>query len=513
VLDSKSNYERYLLQLPKTVPIERFDVLVSFLAMLDFFLLIIAVVSLLLMFAALCTTLPSNALRWGACSRKFLWSGWLIGFLPPFLAALIFPFRTLVDWDGVLHDVCAQSIRSTFAMPGSSLPMQLEALAQEQLLDPSLHNLHKNIPGFCADKGETWHEAFYGAATQCLWQGDQICRDRICVGDNPLIPLAGQDLTTCLQNCIQYAFSQSSSPEAFRATYMSVLTPCLEAGGPPPASIKLTPPPMSKDVGPADVASLYDFTARLQQAVVQETSASGTVLSMQAEYVVGMLIGTVFGKHMLPAAFSLLGGLTEALTNVKAVFPGSQASGWVIILTTWEAVPMAAALLAICNQMIGDVLLSIAGLLAVFFLSLGMLTGKRFLRTASGERQKVYGLVWGEYILRAVLAGGIAACMITWVLSHDKWGIKEYIRDDILTVEVIVLMIIDCKAKQILTATAGTDAATSAFVQSEIWRETMTEEDLKKHTSVLNDMDRLFSAKRGAGAGSAEQLDSSNATG
>ena len=94
--------------------------------------------------------------------------------------------------------------------------------------------------------------------------------------------------------------------------------------------------------------------------------------SAQAEYIIGVLVAVVSARYLFPAALSLLGGLAEALLNLKAVFPGSQHPGWILALTTAESVPPYMALLAMLMQVIGDPVLAIAFFcIAPLYTSLG----------------------------------------------------------------------------------------------------------------------------------------------
>merc|ERR1712060_151217 len=102
-------------------------------------------------------------------------------------------------------------------------------------------------------------------------------------------------------------------------------------------------------------------------------------------------------------------GLAEALINKKAMFPASQASGWILILTTGESVPVYIAVLAIFQQILGDFLLAVACILAAMYTSLGILTGQRMLSLKYGDAQRevLYRRIWIEYMLRIALGVGI----------------------------------------------------------------------------------------------------------
>jgi hypothetical protein len=222
---------------------------------------------------------------------------------------------------------------------------------------------------------------------------------------------------------------------------------------------------------------------------------------VQAEYVIGLLLAMVAGRYLLPACLSLLGGLAEALLNKKAMFPGSQAGGWILILTTGESVPLYVAVLALFQQILGGWLLTVACILAALYTSLGMLTGQRMLSLKSGDAQReiLYGRVWAEYILRVFLGVGILVVLFFWDMQNNG-GLMKYVQTKVLTTEVLATAAIDLVAKKIVTAVAGTDLVLSAFVQAEHWQVNGSQEDRQVHDDQVRTLAKfLWSASPGPG--------------
>merc|ERR1712213_289517 len=48
-------------------------------------------------------------------SRNLLAMSWLFGFIAPFATMLFFPYRTAVDWTGILHYLCETTIQSSLS--------------------------------------------------------------------------------------------------------------------------------------------------------------------------------------------------------------------------------------------------------------------------------------------------------------------------------------------------------------------------------------------------------------
>jgi len=258
------------------------------------------------------------------------------------------------------------------------------------------------------------------------------------------------------------------------------------------------PPQMPKATdGQRDsMIKLFGLGVHTQRRAVLEGSEVVTLASVQSEYVVGILIALVAGRYLIPSALSLLGGLAESLLNGKAIFPGSQHGAWILILTTFEVVPVYAALLALFQQLVGDAILAVACVLGTGFSGLGILTGFRILHIKSGdeERERMYKLVWFEYALRVLCGLGIIGALFAWAtLEHN--GLKEYVQSELLTPNIILLGIIDTFSKKIITAVAGTDFVLVAFVQTEMWSLEVPATAKDAHIAEVQDFDKFIAQR------------------
>lgn len=396
-------------------------------------------------------------------------------------------------------------MKQTFRMPGSNLEQQLQLMRQKGMLEGhainDLRDGQDGVQQWCSQMGASWDDEFFGSAVKCAWYTDDICRKFRCVGQNPNSPKAGSQLQNCLSNCIEFGTTGSNRASGEQAQIKQAMLNCLARGGPNESSVILVArlPNLPNPPTAASFADLYDFTANLQQHAVEGMAVGATTMSLQAEYVVGMLIGVALGRSLLSASLSVLGGLAEGLLNVKAVFPAMQGPGWILMLITLEALPIYAALFGVLNQFVGDTALSVACVLAVAYLSLSALTGHRLKWTGHGDaqRQRVYMIIWLEYGLRVLFGGGVIAACGYWVLKKDQWGLKEYVRDDLLTPQVMVAWLLDFLSKKIITAISSTDVLINAFVQSEQWQMQALQEGSAKTNFVetLNDLGRVGSVE------------------
>jgi len=226
-----------------------------------------------------------------------------------------------------------------------------------------------------------------------------------------------------------------------------------------------------------------------QRRFVVDSAEAVTLASVQAEYIIGLLLALVAGRYLVSACLSLLGGLAEALLNKKAMFPGSQSGGWILMLTTAQSVPVYAAVLAVFQQILGDWILTLFCILVVLYTAIGILTGQRmlYIRRGDEQRQVLYRRVWGEYILRIVLGVGILGILIIWD-QHKNAGLMEAVKDEVLTTEVLISAVLDLLAQKIVTVVAGTDLVLSAFVQTEMWQLTATDEERQAHEDDVQSM-------------------------
>jgi len=470
-------------QLPKAVDPARFDGLVDFLAYEELAVWCVTFVSFCLVVAATCTSIPSLAISYARLSRRLLWGGWLAAFLPPFCFFLVFPIRSVADWDGVVTDVCTFSVKAAFDMPGSDLRKTISSAAKNGILEASLEGVLQHR-AWCEIQGAGWYDSFYGVSVGCAWAAEDECSAQYC-------SKATGDVTQCLQSCMTYAISKFGGKEV-KKVLLARMSACTDKSRPfvlgkPPAL-----PSGAQATSKEGLMSMFASISYGQRRAIVEGSEAVALASVQAEYVVGILIAVVTARYLVPSALSLLGGLAEALLNNKAVFPGSQQGAWILILTTCEVVPIFASLLAMLQQLIGDAILAVACVLGTLFTSLGIVTGVRLLGIKSGdsEREKMYGKIWFEYVLKALFAVGILVTLIIWVtIGHD--GLKKYMQTELLTMDVILLGVVDVLSKKVITAVAGTDLVMFACVQTETWYAEMPDADKNAHAAEVRDFEKL----------------------
>lgn len=487
LLEGGSQYEAFLQkQLPKAIPKERFDSLISLLAVEDLAMFIFLSVSFWLLAAGTFTACPHHAVRMASLSRRLIWLSWAVAVIPPFLFFLVFPVRSVVDWDAVVADACTFSIRAALNSPGTDLNSYINFAAQEGFLESGMEGLADDPFNWCSEKGVDWHDHFYNVTVTCAWKMEDACVSNVC--NNVLDAERIQCLTSCLPFAVD-KFGRTQTRKALLGKTAICTANVKEFSlGPKPAR----PKGLDQKNPLAGASVLYDQMKYAQRRATFEGSEVVTLASVQAEYVVGMLVGVVAGKYLICAALSLLGVLAEAALNTKAMFPGSQDPGWLLILVTFEVLPIHVALLAIFQQLIGDGWLCVVCVLAALFTSLGVLTGTRILAIKNGdaEREKMYRRVWVEYALRVILGLGILGALLMWSAQNNV-GLREYIMKELLTLDVIVAAVLDFYSKKIVTAVAGTDAVVSAFVQSERWRSKWSEEELRFHWSAVEELKRL----------------------
>lgn len=483
--DGGSKYVAFLeQQLPPQLPMQRFQTLAQVLSYEDVAVWALAFISWCILIVSVFMALPSRAVNQAKTSRKLIWLSWSVTMVPLFVLFVVFPIRSVVDWEGVIADTCAFSVKKTLDAPGSNLKETIPLLEEQGLLDAGIQGI-SDTESWCKKKGADWHSAFYNDTVRCIWELDDNCRDQFCKQSSQ------PELVECLTNCIPFTLKQQPQRKAL---FHEKLKSCTQEnrpfslGAPPVASFKT-------DVN--DPPKLYDLMVYSQRRAIVGGAEAVSMASMQAEYVVGLLIGIVAGKYLISASLSLLGGLAEAAMNVKAMFPGSQQPGWILILTTAEALPLYVAIMAVFQQLLGDGIMCIACIMASLFASSGIVTGLRILAIKSGdaEREKLYKRAWFEYFLRGLTGFGAVAALVVWA-TRQGLGVQQYVRHELLSIDVIITSVADYYSKKILSAIAGTDAVLTGFVQSERWHQQMTEESKRDHSMAVQDLDLLVSPKQ-----------------
>lgn len=479
--DLNEKYSKFLNQLPPSVPADRFDNLVSFLTNMDLLLWLVGVVAYLPVVASAVLALPSKALQRAVATRRMLWAGWLLAFIPPFLLLLVFPIRSMVDWGALVEDVCDHSIKRTMMLPGTEIKSALEYLYDKQLLKGNLKALGEGNDVFCKQEGVQWRETFYNKTVNCVWYFEDACRITLC----PTLQI--EQAFQCFVNCVPFAVKMDAKGVA--ESFEKIFIQCTEA-----SSDKMPKFRTNRLSGTAkQTADMLYPLIQLQREAVENIAEVSTQSTLQSEYVVGLLIGVVVGKHLLAAAISLLSGLGEASMQAKAILPALDLSGWLLILITAQAVPIYAALLAIFQQILGDYYLAGTFICIVLFLSLGILTGVHITHCTPDPLQEFH-TPWFDYAARITLAVGVVAFLAVWSVSKDVdlINVQGYIQDTLLTPDVLIFVITDFLYRKIVTATAGTDFVLHAFVQAESWRQAVAPEGKEEHSLSVNDLRCLW---------------------
>mmetsp|Transcript_8375 Transcript_8375/g.15263 ORF Transcript_8375/g.15263 Transcript_8375/m.15263 type:complete len:329 (-) Transcript_8375:6-992(-) len=221
---------------------------------------------------------------------------------------------------------------------------------------------------------------------------------------------------------------------------------------------------------------LVQLLTQQQQINSQDQCSWAELAANNIDFVAGMYVGMMAGMMLIPSALSVLGGLAESLYNVKALFPGNQEIPWLLILTSLEALPIYMAFLAVVQQMMGDQMLAIACLSFVLWICLPAITGKLTLNLRAGytNRWKFYRKVWVEYGLRVPCAIAIGFGVSGFM--RGRLG-NEFLQER-NPWPILIFTTLEYFTRKSLTAVAGTDAATSAFLKSLQWQQTASDEDI-----------------------------------
>lgn len=403
----------------------------------------------------------------------------------PFVILLTFPLRSLVDFAGIEQDVCVASVLDVLNVKGVEVGSSLSGLVVQGLVNPDLKKLtnpdgsatsEDNIRTWCEQHSHDWHEIFFDGV-HCVWSADAVCREDVC----PDVPASM--LNSCLSQCITFAQTAQTSQGSLSSTssqFLSSLNQCSTS------TARASSTSLDSQLGTFN--ALADSQRMAAEAIGQASNSS----AVAAEYATGILVGARTASLLLSSSLSILGGLAESLINVKAMFPGSQQASWVLILATFEAVPIHAALLAILQQLLGDQFLACFCVALVFYISQSALTGARALELQMDvhERWRLYRRVWLEYTMR-FLAGAFAIGMLIAFMNR-KFGSIQMLLASMSMAGPFVLLVINYLSRKILTAVAGTDMILSALLQTEFWRFGWTVADRDKFDEQVRELGRLL---------------------
>ena len=429
---SDSDYSLFLeSQVSSSIPRDRFQPLVHTLLAIDVVMWCLALLALLGTLLALCLARPSAATSTLRLGRRVVWVTWLISFLPPFLLFLTFPMRSMVDWDAITADVCVSSITASGDMAGSSLSSNLRILHQIGALEESMLGLATDPFQWCMSKGDSWHTIFFNQSVPCTWFVEDRCRQMSC----ERLTAGSTTERQCIQDCVKFTLDTAGSQA--RTSLTQLMQECdasvaQKTYAPAALQQQMRAASLSGDVSQSDLVNAMSI---MQRFSIIQLAESLTFASTQAEYAVGMLLAVMVGQNMISAALGLANGMAEALINMKAMFPGTQAGGWILMLTTFEVLPIYIVLLAVFQQMIGDPTLAIGVVGATLYLAVGIHTGYRITGTKGGEsgRWHVYRLIWVEYGLRFIFGVGTLVACIMWTLQKNLGeSLIAYIHEDLL---------------------------------------------------------------------------------
>eukprot|EP00928_Gymnodinium_smaydae_P036501 TRINITY_DN25506_c0_g1_i1.p1 TRINITY_DN25506_c0_g1~~TRINITY_DN25506_c0_g1_i1.p1 ORF type:complete len:619 (+),score=42.60 TRINITY_DN25506_c0_g1_i1:81-1937(+) len=499
-------YEQLIQQFPVGLRRERFESLLAAFSWWNPITLYVWAASFALLLLAIFMSTPSRAISRRRLSRRLIWGAWLMNFVFPFVALLVFPIRSLVDWTGIESDVCTMSVMLSARAKGVNLEESILALQHLGLLKKGADTFapgmnmsdESSVRAWCESEGTKWHETFHGNSVPCALATDRQCRSTVCatVLDN------STKLGECVTHCL--AFAQNDTEES--AAFMSSLSACNSSTINPSIDSSVDVRSVDSLVSVASMYSqsspidlqcsgtmqLFDELVVNQQLAIDSNARSAATFVQSIDYVVGLFVAVRAGVELLPSALSILGGLAEALINTKAVFPGSQGASWILILTTLEAIPIYSAFFAILQQLIGDAIFAISAICFVGYICLSCLTAARSLnlRESDSERQMLYRKVWCEYGLRVVLgAGGVGAAL---GFIQREFGFVQIMLVDATPFIFFTLLLIDYYARKSLLAVAATDALLSAFLQSELWRSSLPSDSKSTHEATLKDLSGLL---------------------
>ncbi|CAD7942980.1 unnamed protein product [Amoebophrya sp. A120] len=405
------------------------------------------------------------------------------------------------------------------------------------------------IKQWCAAQGEDWITEFFEKLDHCTRLAETNCRTTTCGNAAVATSPSAGALTSsfsrlelaCLTNCVQFVAAPTNSTifgenldgspvlaalrTTQKASYKQDLATCLAAANPPTSassgagggsgatstsgttsatssSSSLTTlqlPALASTTRrqPASYGSLSDLTTEQQHVkglYLKDLQAKAETAMLQADHVIGLMVGLIFGRQLQTSAMALVGGIAAALLSVKAFFPDDKHSLVLLLVTTLEAIPLYMALLGIFNQMLVggsstasssssssqslDYCFTIACVSLVLYEGATATTGVRSWRANTGgklnlreKRDEMGGFLQKQYILYAVLFLVLAVALYLWANQEGKateeYGATDYAIEYMLDFEMIVSMTISYYAKKCVTAVATTDLFLSAFVEAD----------------------------------------------
>jgi len=491
LLTVKGNAYKHLLEqhLPDAIQVSSFDGLILVLGHKDYFIWACHFVSFVFLVAGTVLSRPRTGipcLRW---SRLLIRLAWIVVFLLPFGALLLVPIRSLADWPAVATDLCALTVRQVLAAPGGNLNSSIQSAFEHGVLPRQYEQVVVDPPSWCSAAGDTWFDDFI-RTMGCMWSLEDTCQREHCTLGG-LVPEGLVQPWKCLPACV--------SQKEISNTLKGEMDACMNGS----SAFDIGPRPQvpSNAFEHINFTMVYEVFSYSQRVAITEGAEAAHLLGRNLEFTVGSILGAGTGVYLLPMALSLLGGLTEALLDVKAVFPGLQQPAWTLVQSTLLPIPLYAVMLAAMQQVIGDQWIAITCTLCLLYLSMSAVTGYRStgIKSGSSERERFYTKVWFEYGMRLLLVIGI---VVTLLKSRAGQRVRLFIRGGLLTPMGLASTLIKYLASKILTAVAATDTVLHVTVKSELWRAHMSPAEEEDHRAALRDLNALTGATESTPRGS-----------
>ncbi|CAD7969608.1 unnamed protein product [Amoebophrya sp. A120] len=225
-----------------------------------------------------------------------------------------------------------------------------------------------------------------------------------------------------------------------------------------------------------DFHSAQKDIRRMKSAALWSLAQTETAITSSLSLAVA---GTTF-LSLLPIAVPLANGFAEALLNQKALFPGSQHGGYVLMLCVLIlTITLYGCALALVQQatMGGDWVLTLILLLILSWIGATFATAGRFLKTMRSDKKgddqesrwQGYKVVWVEYLVQTLILIALIAFSLYYIkrTMEDRLDLSAILAN--LTVQHFFSLTCDFIVKKTQTAVAMTDMMVYAYCKTEMW--------------------------------------------
>ena len=387
----------------------------------DCFVLAVTVLA----FAAVVTT----GVWWGNCCRSGArhdpaalrtWArrAWAAVFVAPFLVLFCVPFRSTVDWDGIIFRLCNTTFGTIFGEQRVAGGVEVSA---DFLRDPLLLNGARNAAAVRRATGlavsEQWAPGGGGAAAFCTTKGSKWADDFFSA----------------------HGEAQFLKEQLYKCTQMT--PPC---GG---RMAKVCAP----EICTVPASKMRALSLFVEAAGTQAQSA--TTVLFGSEYMLGVVMGAYATQMLLPIALSLLNGAAAALANLKVLVPGSAGVGWAMVLAGLLNGPLYAALLAAMYQVLGAPLLVPAFLLLLLSQSAPGACGRRLAAPLD-----VAGAYAGNRRVMLARNGGLlGGLVLTFLWAYQSDLLQHFDFGSLLTTRTVAALAASTLANSLLTQAVALD--------------------------------------------------------